>query len=202
MSDHDKEVLTGKKSDEEVPITPIQIFILTYLYSEEIKETRKKEVIDDITRSKKSLVQEFSHHVSISLRDICLLIPSSILPENMINEDHIYNQIKILEYNHLIGVSVDPVQEKENTPFFITVNGIILIKQLFSTLSDGIFEGKISEESINQIEGNREIKDWLISLLDDLKEKSEDDVVDMLMTGIKIYGPSAIVLLINLLSEY
>ncbi len=201
MNDHDK-VLTEKKSEEEVPITPIQIFILTYLYSEEIKETRKKEIINDIWRSKKSLVPEFSHHVSISLRDICLLIPSSILPENMINEDHIYNQIKILEYNHLIGLSANNIQEKENTPFFITINGIILIKQLFSTLSDGIFEGKISEESINQIEGNREIKDWLTSLWHDLKEKSEDDIVDMLMTGIKIYGPSAIILLINLLSEY
>ncbi len=201
MNDHDK-VLTEKKSEEEVPITPIQIFILTYLYSEEIKETRKKEIINDIWRSKKSLVPEFTHHVSISLRDICLLVPSSILPENMINEDHIYNQIKILEYNHLIGLSANNIQEKENTPFFITINGIILIKQLFSTLSDGIFEGKISDKSINQIEGNREIKDWLISLWHDLKEKSEDDIVDMLMAGIKIYGPSAIVLLINLLSEY
>ena len=201
MSDHDK-VLTEKKSEEEIPITPIQIFILTYLYSEEIKETRKKEKINNISRSKKYKVSEFSHHISISLRDICLLIPSSILPENIINEDYIYNQIKILEYNHLIGISVNDVQEKENTLFFITINGIILIKQLFSTLSDGIFDGKISEESINQTEGNREIKDWLTSLWKDLKEKSEDDIVDMLMTGIRIYGPSAIVVLINLLSEY
>ncbi len=201
MSDHDK-VLTEKKSEEEIPITPIQIFILTYLYSEEIKETRKKEKNNNLTRSKKYQVSEFSHHISISLRDICLLIPSSILPENIINEDHIYNQIKILEYNHLIGISVNDVQEKENTLFFITINGIILIKQLFSTLSDGIFDGKISEESINQTEGNREIKDWLTSLWKDLKEKSEDDIVDMLMTGIRIYGPSAIVVLINLLSEY
>jgi hypothetical protein len=202
MNDHDENIIKEeKKIEEEVPITPIQIFILTYLYSEEVEETQKKEIINNILRSSKSYYSEFSHHVSISLRDISLLIPPSLLPEMRINEEHIYNQIKILEYNRLLGTSVDNFEEKENTLFFITIDGIILIKQIFSTVSDRIQDKKVFEDEIDKLEGNREIKDWLKTLWLDLQDKTKDEVADMVIDGIKIYGPSAIVILINLLSS-
>jgi hypothetical protein len=202
MNDHDENIIKEeKKIEEEVPITPIQIFILTYLYSEEVEETQKKEIINNILRSSKSYYSEFSHHVSISLRDISLLIPPSLLPEMRIDEEHIYNQIKILEYNHLLGTSIDNFEEKENTLFFITIDGIILIKQIFSTVSDRIQDKKVFEDEIDKLEGNREIKDWLKTLWLDLQDKTKDEVADMVIDGIKIYGPSAIVILINLLSS-
>ncbi len=202
MNDHDENIIKEeKKIEEEVPITPIQIFILTYLYSEEVEETQKKEIINNILRSSKSYYSEFSHHVSISLRDISLLIPPSLLPEMRIDEEHIYNQIKILEYNRLLGTSVDNFEEKENTLFFITIDGIILIKQIFSTVSDRIQDEKVFEDEIDRLEGNREIKDWLKTLWLNLQDKTKDEVADMVIDGIKIYGPSAIVILINLLSS-
>jgi hypothetical protein len=202
MNNYDRDITKEeKKFEEEVPITPIQIFILTYLYSEEVKETQKKEIINNIIRSSKSAHSEFSHHVSISLRDISLLIPSSILPDMRINEEHIYNQIKILEYNRLIGISIDDLQNKENTLFFITIDGIILVKQIFSALSDKIQDKKLFEEDIDKLEGNKEIKDWLKGLWKNLKDKAKDDIVDMVIDGVKIYGPSVIVVLINLLSS-
>jgi hypothetical protein len=202
MNDHDENIIKEeKKIEEEVPITPIQIFILTYLYSEEVEETQKKEIINNILRSSKSYYSEFSHHVSISLRDISLLIPPSLLPEMRIDEEHIYNQIKILEYNRLLGTSVDNFEDKENTLFFITIDGIILIKQIFSTVSDRIQDKKVFEDEIDRLEGNREIKDWLKTLWLDLQDKTKDEVADMVIDGIKIYGPSAIVILINLLSS-
>jgi hypothetical protein len=202
MNNYDRDITKEeKKFEEEVPITPIQIFILTYLYSEEVKETQKKEIINNIIRSSKSAHSEFSHHVSISLRDISLLIPSSILPDMRINEEHIYNQIKILEYNRLIGISIDDLQNKENTLFFITIDGIILVKQIFSALSDKIQDKKLFEDDIDKLEGNKEIKDWLKGLWKNLKDKAKDDIVDMVIDGVKIYGPSVIVVLINLLSS-
>ena len=202
MNDHDIDIMKEEtKNEEEVPITPIQIFILTYLYSEEVKETQKKEIINNILRSNKSHHSEFSHHVSISLRDISLLIPPSLLPEMRIDEGHIYNQIKILEYNHLLSTSIDNFEEKENTLFFITIDGIILIKQIFSTLSDKIHDGKQYEGDIDRLEGNREIKGWLKTLWIDLNDKTKDEIADMLIDGVKIHGPSAIVILINLLSS-
>jgi hypothetical protein len=202
MNNYDRDITKEeKKFEEEVPITPIQIFILTYLYSEEVKETQKKEIINNIIRSSKSAHSEFSHHVSISLRDISLLIPSSILPDMRINEEHIYNQIKILEYNRLIGIAIDDLQNKENTLFFITIDGIILVKQIFSALSDKIQDKKLFEEDIDKLEGNKEIKDWLKGLWKNLKDKAKDDIVDMVIDGVKIYGPSVIVVLINLLSS-
>ncbi len=202
MSDYDEDTIKEeKKIEEEVPITPIQIFILTYLYSEEVQETQKKEIINNILRSNRSHYSEFSHHISISLRDLSLLIPSSILPEMRINEEHIYTQLKILEYNRLLGISVDEIQDKENTLFFITIDGIILVKQIFSTLSDKIQDKKVYQEDIDKLEGNKEIKDWLKGLWIKLKDKAKDDIADMVIDGVKIYGPSVIVLLINLLSS-
>ena len=118
-----------------------------------------------------------------------------------INEEHIYNQIKILEYNRLIGISIDDLQNKENTLFFITIDGIILVKQIFSALSDKIQDKKLFEEDIDKLEGNKEIKDWLKGLWKNLKDKAKDDIVDMVIDGVKIYGPSVIVVLINLLSS-
>lgn len=201
MSDYNEDIVKEeKKTEEEVPITPIQIFILTYLYSEEIQETQKKVIINDILRSNKSHFSEFSHHVSISLRDISLLIPFSLLPDMRINEEHIYNQLKILEYNHLLGISEDDMQDKENTLFFITIDGIILIKQIFSTLSDKIQDKKVYEEDINKLEGNKETKDWLKELWVKFKDKPKDDISDIVIEGVKIYGVSVIVLLIDLLS--
>ncbi|MDQ6723439.1 MAG: hypothetical protein M3Z01_04150 [Thermoproteota archaeon] len=201
MSDYNDDIVKEeKKTEEEVPITPIQIFILTYLYSEEIQETQKKVIINNILRSNKSHLSEFSHHVSISLRDISLLIPYSLLPDMRINEEHIYNQLKILEYNRLLGISADDIQDKENTLFFITIDGIILIKQIFSTLSDKIQDKKVYEEDINKLDGNKETKDWLKELWVKFKDKPKDDISDIIIEGVKIYGVSVIVLLIDLLS--
>jgi len=190
----------GKKNEEEVSITPIQIFVLTYLYSEEVKETQKKEIIDNILQSNKSKVSEFSHHVSISLRDISLLVPSSVLPEIRINEEYIYNQMKILEYNHLLIKSIDDFENNDNTSYFITIDGIILVKQIFSSLSDKIQDEKIFPKDIDNLEGNRETKEWLKELWSNVEDTAKDDIADMVIDGVKIYGPPAIVLLINLLS--
>jgi hypothetical protein len=190
----------GKKNEEEVSITPIQIFVLTYLYSEEVKETQKKEIIDNILQSNKSKVSEFSHHVSISLRDISLLVPSSVLPEIWINEEYIYNQMKILEYNHLLIKSIDDFENNDNTSYFITIDGIILVKQIFSSLSDNIQDEKIFPKDIDNLEGNRETKEWLKELWSNVEDTAKDDIADMVIDGVKIYGPPAIVLLINLLS--
>lgn len=190
----------GKKNEEEVSITPIQIFVLTYLYSEEVKETQKKEIIDNILQSNKSKFSEFSHHVSISLRDISLLVPSSVLPEIRINEEYIYNQMKILEYNHLLIKSIDDFENNDNTSYFITIDGIILVKQIFSSLSDKIQDEKIFPKDIDNLEGNRETKEWLKELWSNVEDTAKDDIADMVIDGVKIYGPPAIVLLINLLS--
>jgi len=190
----------GKKNEEEVSITPIQNFVLTYLYSEEVKETQKKEIIDNILQSNKSKVSEFSHHVSISLRDISLLVPSSVLPEIRINEEYIYNQMKILEYNHLLIKSIDDFENNDNTSYFITIDGIILVKQIFSSLSDNIQDEKIFPKDIDNLEGNRETKEWLKELWSNVEDTAKDDIADMVIDGVKIYGPPAIVLLINLLS--
>jgi hypothetical protein len=190
----------GKKIEEEVPISPMQIFILIYLYSEEIKEIQKKDIIRHIRQSNKSNFSGYIHNVSITLREISLLIPSSILPNMRINEEHIYTQLKILEYNQLLGVFFEKLQEKENTVFFITIDGIILVKQIFSSLSDKIQDKKAFEEDIDKIEGSKNAKDWLKGLSLELKLMAKDEIADMVINGVKIYGPSLIVLLINLLS--
>jgi hypothetical protein len=190
----------GKKIEEEVPITPIQIFILIYLYSEEIKEIQKKDIIRHIRHSNKSDFSGYIHNVSMSLREISLLIPSSILPDMRINEEHIYTQLKILEYNQLLGILFEKLQEKESSVFFITIDGIILVKQIFSSLSDKIQDEKVFEEDIDKIEGNKNAKDWLKGISLDLKRMAKDEIADMVINGVKIYGPSLIVLLINLLS--
>jgi hypothetical protein len=190
----------GKKIEEEVPITPIQTFILIYLYSEEIKEIQKKDTPRHIQHSDKSHFSEYTHNVSISLREISLLIPSSILPDMRLNEEHIHTQLKILEYNRLLGVFFEKVQEKENSVFFITIDGIILVKQIFTTLSDKIQDKKVFEEDIDKIEGNKNAKDWLKGLSSELKHKAKDEIADIVINGVKIHGPSLIVLLINVLS--
>ena len=201
ISDKDKDqTQDGKKIEEEVPITPMQIFILIYLYSEEIKEIQKKDIIRHIRQSNKYDFSGYTHNVSLSLREISLLIPSSILPNMRINEEHIYAQLKILEYNQLLGVSFEKLQEKENTVFFITIDGIILVKQIFSSLSDKIQDKMVFEEYIDKIEGSKNAKDWLKGLSLELKLMAKDEIADMVINGVKIYGPSLIVLLINLLS--
>jgi hypothetical protein len=117
-----------------------------------------------------------------------------------INEEHIYTQLKILEYNQLLGVLFEKLQEKENSVFFITVDGIILVKQIFSSLSDKIQDEKVFEEDIDKLEGNENAKDWLKGLCSDLKHMAKDEIADMVINGVKLYGPTLIVLLINLLS--
>jgi hypothetical protein len=201
MSDKDNNtVKEGKKIEEEVPITPIQIFILTYLFYKEILETQQKENNNNNRDQLENHFQDNSDHIFISLKDITLLIPSSLLPETRIKEEYIFNQLKILEYNHLLGVSQENIQDKDDSLFFITIDGIILVKQIFYTLLDKIEYKKVFEEEIDKIEGNREAKEWLKDLHSKLKYKSKDEIADMVIDGIKVHGYSVIVLLINLLS--
>ena len=108
--------------------------------------------------------------------------------------------MKILEYNHLLIKSIDDFENNDNTSYFITIDGIILVKQIFSSLSDNIQDEKIFPKDIDNLEGNRETKEWLKELWSNVEDTAKDDIADMVIDGVKIYGPPAIVLLINLLS--
>jgi hypothetical protein len=54
------------------------------------------------------------------------------------------------------------------------------------------------EESVDNTQGKVEIKSYFKELLSKLRGKSQDEIVNGLISGAKIYGPAALLFLIKM----
>jgi hypothetical protein len=89
--------LEGGNPEDKPYFTPLQIFALSYLYSEELKQKQKEQFLDSHT-----LVTHHSHSsviprsISIRVRELITILPFSMIPE-MPTVEEVCNQLNILE---------------------------------------------------------------------------------------------------------
>jgi hypothetical protein len=189
----------GNPLDEGIDLTPLQIFALSYLYYEELMQRQKQQDLDNYR-----LATHHSHSnviprpISIRVRELITIIPSSMIPE-MLTIQEVCNQLNILEEYQLL--THEYRREGEHASFSITGEGILYVKQLYAHLSRAIKDKRDYEKKIDRIEGNAKIKEYLKGILSKLKEKSQEEIADMILLGVKTYGPLLIPLVMSVLTN-
>ena len=190
----------SSNEDGQEGITPLQIYALAHLYSEEQKRVLKEQELDKHRRA--------THHsqssvrprpISVTMRELITMIPHSMLPSGIRSKD-VYNQLNLLgnsgylEEQSMYGFH-------EHASFSITNDGIILLKGVLGQLADVVKDKKEYEKKVETTEGNIEIKKWLGGLWSTLKDKAQEEIADEVLSGVKTYGPQLIAFLVRLVTS-
>lgn len=190
-------------SQEEESITPFQFFVLSYLYSEELKKTEKEQFIDDHLR-------KVTHHsqssitptpISVSVRELAIKLPVSMVEERLSTEQML-KQLELLEMNKLLELAGIGGIRGEYTKFSITSDGIIFLKLMYAELSDAIKDKEVYEKIIEDVEGKSEAKTWLKGLWNTIKDKAQDEIADVILSGVRKHGTDLIGIGFRLINEY
>jgi hypothetical protein len=129
-----------EKSEAQYP-TPSQIFALSYLYYEELKQRQKEEILDRqrLTRHQSSS-SVLPHPLSVTVRHLSNILPSSMNSEMLTNEEF-YNQLNFLVEGGLLEQEFKD-RTGEYASFSITANGMLFINRHIVQLSRAIKKTK------------------------------------------------------------
>jgi hypothetical protein len=112
----------------------------------------------------------------------------------------VYNQLNILAERGLLEGKGGYVSE-EYASFYITGTGMLFVKRYYARLSKAIKDKRVYEKDIDSVEGNSKIKEFLKGIGSKLKEKSQEEIADEVLSGVKTYGPLLITSLIHLIAK-
>jgi hypothetical protein len=181
----------------ETQYTPLQIFALSYVYSEELKEIQKQQKLDqERSRTHHSNSSVLPYPVSVIVRELVTLLPASMTPE-MSNLEEVCNQLYVLVDGGLLEEERRQ-RTGEFATFSITVNGMLYLKKNIDTLCSAIKDKKVNEQDIERAEGNSEVKKYLKEIWSKLVEKLQDEIIETLISSIKTYGPPLVTFLMHL----
>jgi hypothetical protein len=182
------------------PTSPLQIFALSYLYSEESTQRQKEQFLDSqriVTHHSHSSV--LSGPVYMTVRELITILPLSIVSETPTAQE-IYEQLNILADRGLLEGKGSYLSE-EHASYYITGTGMLFIKRYYAGLSKAIKDKRLYEENIESIEGNSKIKEFLKGIGNKLKERSQEEIADEVLSGVKTCGPLLITSLIHMVTK-
>jgi hypothetical protein len=113
-----------KEQDDKIYLSPLQIFVLTYLYAEELKLAKRDTYLDNFRlATHHSQSDVLPYPVSISIRELVTIIPPSLI-EKGLGAEEVRNQLNFLEENgYLEGKR--RWNTTEYASFSITSDGIL-----------------------------------------------------------------------------
>jgi len=178
---------------EKEGITPFQFFALSFLYSEELKKADKEQFIDDNIRkvthhSYSSIMQR---PISITVRELAIKMPISMNNERL-STAQMMEELWDLEgggYLEQAGIGGD---RGEYTSFSVTTDGVILVKHIYSQMSGAFKDKVVYEKTIDTVEGSSPLKTFLKGLFVKLQDKAQDEIADVILSGVRKYGPELI----------
>jgi hypothetical protein len=165
--------------------TPLQIYVLAHLTSEESKR---------IEESHPYVPQA---PIEIRLRDLIIQLPTTYVPEKPIIEE-VRNQLKALEdltYLHSDGPAFN---NPEIQSYSVTLNGMMYVKQFLAMISFGIKEQKITEKDMDRAGGDSGVIKFMKETWGKFKDKSPDQIADMLFLAIRTQGLPLVRLVIDM----
>ena len=189
----------GEHPDDKLRTTPLQIFALSYLYSEESTQRQKEQFLDSqrlVTHHWRSSV--LPRPIYMTVRELITILPLSIVPETLTAQE-VYEQLNILADRGLLEGK--GYLSEEQASYYITGTGMLFIKRYYAGLSKAIKDKRVYEENIESIEGNGKIKEFLKGIGGKLKERSQEEIADEVLSGVRTYGPLLITSLIHIVTK-
>jgi hypothetical protein len=183
---------------KDVPTTDFQLFVLAYLYTQELFKY-------DIGLTHHPQYRDTPYRMSIT--QLTIISPPSVTPttEAKVKEDLILlirdNKIKVSNRMHDKGFSIDTANLSEEDTFTITTDGRLFIKHY---LADGLSRISSNKEeyqkAVREQGFSDEIKKYFNGLWEKLKDRSQDQAVDLILVtarNSKTYLPTLILLIIK-----
>jgi hypothetical protein len=158
-----------KKASE---YTKFQLFVLIYLYARQLEEGTLME-------------SAFDKRVKMKIKEFASLAPIEILPNN---EIEIREELNTLRSDLLITDTGDYY-------FLTNTDGVIFVRKNLNSLASKMLESQDYANIIDKIQAKKEVKNYFKDLWSKIKEKSQEQIVDSLVTGAKQSGPIAITFL-------
>jgi hypothetical protein len=189
----------GEHLDDKSRTTALQIFALSYLYSEESTQRQKEQFLDSqrlVTHHWRSSV--LSRPIYMTVRELITILPLSIVPETLTAQE-VYEQLNILADRGLLEGK--GYLSEEQASYYVTGTGMLFIKRYYESLSKAIKDKRVYEENIESIEGNGKIKEFLKGIGGKLKERSQEEIADEVLSGVRTYGPLLITSLIHIVTK-
>lgn len=189
------------EDQEKVPITPFQIFTLTYLYSQELFLENREKALDKVRLATHHLQSRITRNpISMNVKQLATILPPSVIDDDLtVNE--MVRQLSMLQKNELLDVGMLGSSTEGFGSFSITTEGILLVKKIFGNIKKSMKDKKFYQKKIEDTEGNSNTKKWLKGMWDKLKDKAQDEIVDEILSQVKIYGPQLIGFMIRLVQN-
>lgn len=187
------------RREEAQYLTPVQVFALSYLYTEELNQRQKEEFLDSQRlRTHSSHSSVLPRPISATLRNLCNIVPSSRISQTLTAQQVFDELMELVQHGYL-------EQEFRNRPpeytsFSITSDEMILIKQYLGGLSTAIKDKQIKDHVIERAQGDNVIKKYFKELLSKAEDRSQDKIVDALFSAIKTHGVKMTIMLVSLLT--
>lgn len=183
--------------------TKFQLFVLTYLASEEANQRLKEQAIDSSSiathHSQGSVIPE---PISVTINELSDITPPDFVPGSEDFMKEIEVQIATLEHDGLIEISNRyygewaKINATSKGRFFIRRELAKILKHISPV--DGKFDSVTDRTPGVSSPLKKFFRD---SFLPKVKEKAIDEAIDMLFQQVKITGPALLVLAINYLFQ-
>jgi hypothetical protein len=170
-------------------LTHLQIFVLSYLYSEYIT-WKNHPVRSRITKNEPQL----------NVETLAAILPSSIIDDDF-TEAKMIRQLSVLANKGYIDVGMLGTSSEGFGSFSITTSGILVIKKILGNLQNSAENKENYEKTIDTLDGNSKIKNWLKGIGESLKDKTQDEIADLVLSQVKVFGPQLIALLIKIVTN-
>jgi hypothetical protein len=156
-------------------------------------------------------IEEMTNPYTISRNTIFPLQISKLVPDSILHSfDDIQNTIYDMKKRGLLqkvevryGTGGSLEYEEEETPFQITVDGIIQFRKYIRPIARLVINHEEQYQTIvDKTEGDPKVKAELKKVPGKIKDKIEDKAIDALLDGIKICGYQAAIFLVKLFGEH
>jgi hypothetical protein len=181
--------------------TPYQLFILAYLTEKESEQQHEEKIFGQYSPG---LTARFRIETNIS--ELATLVTPSIIPSADEDADTMMRDIEeqvsklirdcFIEYEH--NASDPSFRGAQCEDIHITPKGKYFIRKYFVGLTFTVQNKHKYESIVDQADASTELKSYLKSLYVKLKYKSQDEMVNVLLSTVKQYGLVMITVLINL----
>lgn len=179
------------EEEQELP-TRFQIFVLSYLYSQELfLEDREYELDKRRVRTHHLQSRVTQNAIEINVKQLATILPPSIVSKDLTVAEMI-RQLSILVDNGYLHLNLLGSSSEGFGSVSITTDGILLVKKIFGSLKKSIRDKKNYQRRLESLEGNSDTKKWMRSMWKTLKDKAQDEIADLILSQVKIQGPQLI----------
>lgn len=173
--------------------TDLQKFVLAHLWQEEMKKYETEEGL----RQHPQYYSSPTNKIKINIDQLTKIIPVSLIYESPKVID-VYNQLQQLNADNLLRTEGRFKRENESlferVLYSITPNGVLFIRKELTPDTSIVADRTKYEAIINKLQVSSQIKVYFKGLRSKLTDKSQDEIADTILLGLKQYGSSAILI--------